>query len=57
MSTRRRGRSDSMIKLLKERKESKLRYDEAISHGRTGNYDKALKAYNRVSILFILINY
>lgn len=48
MTTRRRGRSDSMIKLIKERKESKLRYDEAVAHDKSGNYMKALESYNRV---------
>lgn len=52
MSSRRRGRSESIIKLLKDKKESKVRYDEAVAHDKTGNNPKALESYNRVSIVF-----
>lgn len=53
MSTQRRGRSESIIKIIKERKESKLLYYEAVAHNRSGNYEKAVNAYSRVSFIYL----
>lgn len=45
---RRRGRSESIIKLALQRKESKLRYEEANCHVKGDNFFKALESYSKV---------
>ncbi|CAH1992120.1 unnamed protein product [Acanthoscelides obtectus] len=47
MGDQKRQRSESVIKLLNQRKESKLWYEEANSHIKSGNWEKALHSYNR----------
>lgn len=46
---KRRGRSESMIKLANQQKESKLWHEEANSQVKAGNLIKALYSYNKVS--------
>lgn len=45
---RKRQRTESLIKLLNQQKESKLRYEEANSHIKNGNLEKAIFSYNKV---------
>nr|CAI5855385.1 unnamed protein product [Callosobruchus analis] len=47
MGEQKRQRSESVIKLLNQRKESKLWYEEANSHIKSGNWEKALHSYNK----------
>lgn len=46
---KRRGRSESMIKLANQMKESKVWYEEANSQMKTENLPIALSSYNKVS--------
>ncbi|RZC35819.1 hypothetical protein BDFB_008787 [Asbolus verrucosus] len=46
---RKRQRTESMIKLANQKKESKLWYEEANSHIKVGNLSKAIFSYNKVS--------
>ncbi|CAG9823647.1 unnamed protein product [Phaedon cochleariae] len=45
---KKRQRTPSMVKLSNQMKESKLWYEEANSHVKTGNLDTAITAYNKV---------
>lgn len=51
---RKRQRTESLIKISTQKKESKLRYEEANSHIKSGNLEKAIFSYNKV-IKFYLI--
>lgn len=54
---RKRQRTESMIKLSNQKKESKLRYEEAMSHIKSGNLEKAILSYNKVGIHKLLFIY
>lgn len=47
---RKRQRTESMSKAINQKKESKLWYEEANSHVKAGNLEKAVTAYNKVRI-------
>lgn len=49
MGPKKRGRSESMIKLANQQKEAKLWYEEANSQVKAENYLRALSSYNKVS--------
>lgn len=55
MAQRKRQRTESMIKLLNQRREARLWYEEANSHTKAGNLEKAIESYKKV--VFVLSVY
>lgn len=53
---RKRPRTMSVVKLSNQKKESKQRYEEANSHVKNGNLDKAIFSFDKVNIWFPLFH-
>lgn len=49
MGGRRRSRSESMIKIEQQKKQSKLWFEEANNQVKSDNLEKALTSYSKVS--------